>query len=59
MPGPVSDSYSGPQDDAPYVPSWMFDPPGPRVGACGHHEGYFDDSGTCKACRHVEVEFRR
>jgi hypothetical protein len=60
MPGPVSDSYGGPRDraDAPYVPSWMLDPPGPRRGACGHHEGYFNDGGVCKACGHVEDVFR-
>ena len=36
MPRPVSDSYKGPSDDAPYVPSWCY-PNGPRVCPCGHH----------------------
>lgn len=46
MPGPVSDSYPGPPDDAPYCPSWCY-PLGPRMCACGHHEGYHADNGQC------------
>lgn len=47
MPGPVSDSFPGTPDDAPYVPSWCYDPPGPRMCPCGHHEGYHNDAGAC------------
>ena len=46
MPGPVSDSYQGPPDDAPYVPSWCYEA-GPKMCPCGHHEGYHADSGEC------------
>jgi hypothetical protein len=46
MPGPVSDSYNGPPDDAPYVPSWHYKK-GPRLCPCGHHEGYHADNGKC------------
>lgn len=46
MPGPVSDSYNGPPDDAPYVPSWCYRK-GPKMCSCGHHEGYHDDAGRC------------
>jgi hypothetical protein len=47
MPGSVSDQYQGPSDLCPYVPSWCYDPPGPRMCACGHHEGYHGDDGHC------------
>lgn len=46
MPGPVSDSYGGPPDDGPYVPSWCY-AMGPRMCPCGHHEGFHADSGEC------------
>lgn len=45
-PGPVSDSYQGSPDDAPYVPPWCY-PAGPKKCPCGHHEGYHDDDGVC------------
>ena len=47
MPGPVSDSSAGPSDAAPYVPSWCYDPPGPLMCTCGHHEGFHGDDGHC------------
>lgn len=47
MPGPVSDSYKGPADDSPYVPSWCYPDNNPRMCSCGHHEGYHGDDGTC------------
>jgi len=47
MPGPISDSYKGPGASAPYVPSWCYDPPGPRMCVCGHHEGFHNDQGIC------------
>lgn len=46
MPGPVSDSYQGMPDDAPYVPSWNYTH-GPKMCPCGHDEGYHDDQGVC------------
>lgn len=46
MPGPVSDSSRGPQDESPYVPSYCFKN-GPRFCPCGHHEGFHDDRGAC------------
>jgi len=46
MPGPVSDSYQGPPDESPYVPSWCY-ANGPKMCPCGHHEGYHADSGAC------------
>lgn len=46
MPGPVSDSYQGPGDEMPYVPSWCYEV-GPKMCACGHHEGYHNDAGAC------------
>ena len=46
MPGPVSDSYNGPPDDAPYVPAYLYKN-GPKVCSCGHHEGYHNDEGKC------------
>lgn len=51
MPGPVSDSFEGPGPDTPYVPSWCFDPPGPRMCVCGCHEGYHNDDGHCLRAR--------
>lgn len=48
MPGPVSDSYKGPGDECPYVPSWCYEN-GPRMCACGHHEGYH--GGDDEACK--------
>jgi hypothetical protein len=47
MPGPVSESYKGPSDNCPYVPDWCYDPPGPRMCECGHHEGFHNDAGSC------------
>lgn len=47
MPGPVSQSNPGPSDEAPYLPSWCYDPPGPRMCTCGDHEGYHDTEGVC------------
>lgn len=47
MPGPVSDSYPGPPDDAPYVPSWCYPNNTPKTCPCGHHEGYHGDAGAC------------
>lgn len=47
MPGPVSDSYQGPPDDAPYVPHWCYPNNAPKVCPCGHHEGYHGDDGAC------------
>ena len=46
MPGPVSESYKGTPDDAPYVPSWCYRN-GTRMCPCGHHEGYHNDAGEC------------
>jgi len=45
MPGPVSESYQGPSDDGPYVPSWCYNN-GPHMCPCGH-EGYHNDKGEC------------
>jgi hypothetical protein len=47
MPGPVSDSYQGPSDRSPYVPSWCFPGGIAPMCPCGHHEGYHSDSGQC------------
>lgn len=47
MPGPVSQSNPGASDEAPYVPSWCYDAPGPQMCICGHHEGYHNDAGDC------------
>ena len=46
MPGPVSNSYQGPPEDEPYVPSWCYGD-GPKMCPCGHHEGYHNDAGQC------------
>lgn len=54
MPGPVSEQSNGPGDNTPYVPSWCYDAPGPRMCTCGHHEGYHADDGHCNqahACK--------
>lgn len=50
MPGPISDSWQGPRNDTPYVPSWCYRL-GPRMCPCGHHEGYHADSGECLLAR--------
>lgn len=47
MPGPVSDSYKGPPDDGPYVPSWCYPNNAPKMCPCGHHEGFHNDAGQC------------
>lgn len=47
MPGPISDSYSGPSKDSPYVPSWCYPNNAPKMCPCGHHEGYHGDNGVC------------
>lgn len=47
MPGPVSDSYKGPPEDGPYVPSWCYPGNKPKMCPCGHHEGYHNDKGEC------------
>jgi hypothetical protein len=57
MPGPISESYKGPGASAPYVPSWCFDPPGPRMCKCGHHEGYHNDAGVCLCGRCKAAEY--
>lgn len=50
-PGPVSDSYAGPPDDGPFVPSWCYRN-GPRMCPCGHHEGYHGEAGDlCRLAR--------
>jgi hypothetical protein len=46
MPGPISQSTSGPREDDPYVPASCY-PKGPRLCPCGHHEGYHADNGEC------------
>lgn len=46
-PGPVSDSYKGPGDEAPYVPSWCYPDNKPPMCDCGDHEGYHNDAGQC------------
>jgi len=46
VPGPVSDSFQGPGDETPYVPSWCYEN-GPKMCPCGHHEGYHNDAGQC------------
>lgn len=51
MPGPVSDSYKGPPDDGPYVPSWCYPNNAPKMCPCGHHEGYHNDAGACVQAR--------
>lgn len=53
MPGPVSDSFRGPPEDGPYVPSWNYRN-GPKMCPCGHHEGYHNDKRECRlahSCR--------
>ncbi len=47
MPGEISRSSVGPADDTPYVPSWCYEAPGPRICTCGDHEGYHNDVGEC------------
>ena len=46
MPEPISQSYPGTPDHAPYVPSWLYRN-GPKMCPCGHHEGYHRDTGAC------------
>ncbi len=46
MPGPVSESFKGTPDWAPYVPSWCYKNNNPPLCSCGHHHGYHDD-GQC------------
>lgn len=46
MPGPISESFKGTQDHAPYVPAHIYKN-GPKMCPCGHHEGYHDDHGRC------------
>jgi hypothetical protein len=46
MPGEISRSNPGPSDDSPYVPHWCYEG-GPRMCACGDHEGYHNDAGEC------------
>ena len=48
----TSQSSKGPSDSTPYVPSWCYDPPGPRMCKCGHHEGYHGDDGHCNQQRY-------
>lgn len=45
-PGPISDSYKGPREDSPYVPSFHYRK-GANMCPCGHHEGYHADDGKC------------
>ncbi len=47
MPGPVSDSYQGPGEESPYVPSWCYKGNDPPMCSCGHHHGYHNDDGVC------------
>lgn len=47
MPGATSDSFKGPRDWTPYVPSWCYPDNRPRMCPCGHHEGFHSDAGTC------------
>lgn len=47
MPGPISNSSSGPPEDGPYVPSWCYPNNSPRICVCGHHEDYHSDHGEC------------
>lgn len=52
MPGPVSDSFQGTPDHAPYVPSWCYPDNNPKICPCGHHEGYHNDKGQCIHAQH-------
>lgn len=52
MPGPVSESFGGTPNDAPYVPSWCYDNNAPPMCSCGHHHGYHSDSGNCLHAHH-------
>lgn len=54
MPGPVSDSFQGTPDDAPYVPSWCYTN-GPKMCACGHHEGYHTVDEAGGKCLHAHA----
>lgn len=45
-PGPVSDSFRGPEGISPYVPHWCY-PRGPKMCRCNHHEGFHNDAGVC------------
>jgi hypothetical protein len=47
MPGKISGISSGPKNNTPYVPSWLFDNGSARVCLCGCHEGYHNSSGRC------------
>ena len=51
MPGPMSDTYHGTPDDAPYVPSWCYPDDQPKLCPCGHHEGYHGDDRHCLLSR--------
>ena len=55
MPLPISESYEGLPDDAPYVPSNFYSK-GPRMCPCGHHEGYHDDGGICLFRRYAPMK---
>lgn len=50
MPGPISQSSSGPSDDSPYLPSWLYKN-GPKMCPCGHAENYHGDNGGCSQWR--------
>jgi hypothetical protein len=49
VPDPISNSYQGPHDDSPYVPSWCYENAAPLMCSCGHHHGYHNDAG-CNQC---------
>lgn len=52
MPGPVSDSYEGPSDDKPILPSWAFDPPPePAQGAFAPVIMYAEIDGPSRTIR--------
>jgi len=53
--GSVSDSYEGPNDNCPYVPSWCYNG-GAKICICGCHEGYHNDDGECLKAKNCKCE---
>ena len=51
MPGPISESFAGPGEHCPYVPSRNYPNNAPRTCPCGHHEGFHNDTGECNQAK--------
>lgn len=51
MPGEISRSSPGPNDNCPYIPDWCYENNNPPMCSCGHHRGFHDEKGTCLLIR--------